>query len=171
MVKDDIISNRTISDEKELNNIFRIENESVISSEIPIENGYSHDNSHDKYIYDKDVINEYEIREIIIGGFIDMETWNKIKEFERDNPDKIRKWREENEEKNEFRYGDNSVIASVNKRNESGKNCETCEEKIIKLCLKKHPKSNFVFSVSEQYKMNGRISDKQMDALKRMIGK
>lgn len=157
MVREDVISTKTIGDEKELNNIFGIENESVIENE----NNYSYD----KLPNDP---NDYEIREILFNGLIDMETWNKINEFEKNNPDKIRKWREEDEEKNEFRYRDNSAIVNVNKRNGAGK---TCEEKVIKICILRYPKNKFVLSVSEQYKRYGKISEKQFNALENMIGK
>lgn len=148
-----VYETKTISDEKELNKIFGIENK----TEIPIENNHSYG----KYIYDKDIINEYEIRETVLGGLMDIETWNRIKQFERDNPDKIEKWRKEDDEKS------NRFLMKHDKK----ENYKTCEEKVIKICLSKFPKSDFVISVSEYYKRYGKISDKQFSVLKSMIGK
>ena len=91
--------------------------------------------------------------EAIRDGFLDMKTWNRIKQFEKDNPEKIKEWKEDNQESNSYILSDKT----------------NCEEKVIKLCLSKHPRSKFVLSVNEQYKRNGRISEKQMDALKRIL--
>lgn len=169
MVREDVISTKTISSEEELNSIFRIENDSIVSNENSNKTSTSC-NSYDKNIIESP--SDYEIREILFGGLIDIETWNKIKHFERDNPDKIRRWREEDGEKM-FHNRSSSFLVNrrVNKRNDKKGVSETCENKIIKICLSKYPKSKFVLSVSEYYKRYGRISEKQMDALKNMIGK
>lgn len=149
-----MISNtKTISNEKELNKIFGIETYKENIKEDTL------DNKDNNTLDNSESLNDYEVREILFSEFIDIGTWNKIRQFERENPDKIRKWREEDEE----RYRDDSILVNGIK--------ETCEEKVIKICLSKYPRSKFVHSVSEYYKRYGKISEKQFNILKSMIGK
>lgn len=182
MVNEEILPiTRTISDKKELEKIFKMDIDNNIDGNNMIKNDT-------KEILTKDFIDStdytnYHVMEAIKNGFLDMEIWNKIKQFEKDNPDKIEEWKKEDRERNTF-YGKsrNFLLNHYKKReyknrldekekqqDEKGKKEETCEDKIIKLCLKKHPKSKFVISVKDQYEKYGRISEKQMDVLKSMI--
>lgn len=194
MVNEEILpTTRTISDKKELEKIFKMDNLSdhintIIDNNIDGNNMIKNDT---KEILTKDFIDStdytnYYVMEAIKNGFLDMEIWNKIKQFEKDNPDKIEEWKKEDRERNTF-YGKsrNFLLNHYKKREykkqqdekenpekqqyEKGKKEETYEDKIIKLCLKKHPKSKFVISVKDQYEKYGRISEKQMDVLKSMI--
>lgn len=153
---------RTISNEKELNEIFGIKNE-IRNEKIKLISEDEIINYDFKPNYD---FTNYYAMQAIKDGFFDLETWNKIVEFEKNNPDKIKKWREEDEETREYYNRNNNILVNRNDKKEIR---ETCEEKVIKLCLKKYPKSKFVISVSEYYKRTCKISEKQMNILRSMI--
>ncbi|MBZ5529632.1 MAG: hypothetical protein LAN71_17255, partial [Acidobacteriia bacterium] len=84
----------------------------------------------------------------------------KMSEFEKNNPEKIKKWKKEDEERQMdwFLCKRSGIFGKVD--NGNGKEIK----EILRICLKYSP-NKFVFSVSEQFIKNGRISDKQLQVL------
>lgn len=176
MVKNDVIlSTKTVSDEKDLNNIFGIENEniSIVSTSLEIID--------EKDVKKSDILNDtyftnYYARKAIEDGLFDMETWNKIVEFEKNNPDKIRKWRDENEETriDNYRWSKNCIDDKIEKENTRTLNSTkkiSKTEQLIEDCIDYEPKNSFVISVKSQFEIKGYLSEKQIAILERILDK
>lgn len=97
------------------------------------------------------------------GDFLDDEVLKKITDFERNNPEKIKKWKKEEEERQMdwFMWKRSGMFGNVD-NNEDSSIREIRD--IISICLKYSP-NKFVFSVTNQYFKSGKISDKQLQVL------
>ena len=95
--------------------------------------------------------------------FLDDEILKKITDFERNNPERIKKWKKEEEERQMdwFMWKRSGMFGNAD-NNEDSSIREIRE--IIRICLKYSP-NKFVFSVTNQYFKTGKISDKQLQVL------
>lgn len=100
---------------------------------------------------------------VIEYRFLDDATYEKIREFEKNNPEKIKKWKKEEEERQMdwFMWKRSGMFGNVDNNEDS--NIREIRE-IISICLKYNP-NKFVKSVTNQYLKSGKISDKQLQVL------
>ncbi len=92
--------------------------------------------------------------------FMDDDILRKMREFEKNNPEKIEKWRKEDEEKQR-----NWFVYDICRNSENSEDGDVRKiREIIRICLKYNP-NKFVLSVVGQYFKNGKISDKQLQVL------
>lgn len=107
-----------------------------------------------------------------LHDFIDVNTWNKIIDFQIKNPEKIKQWQEEDRKSMEYR--NKSLFENNYKNIKNNTFLEIPErdkyvEMLICKCLLKDPSNNFVHSVKKHFDTYGRISQKQMEVLNRIL--
>lgn len=119
----------------------------------------------------------YEADKLVSQGYFDIETWNKIRDFEINNPEKIKMWREEDEESRRdwnrwrdfFNKKRNETHTYKEEKEKTEKEVKISPEKELDRCYLLHKDNKFVLSVKAQYERYGRISPKQLEVLKRII--
>lgn len=107
-----------------------------------------------------------------LHDFIDSETMNKIIDFQIKNPEKIKQWQEEDRKSREYR--NKSLFENNYKNIKNNTFLEIPErdkyvEMLICKCLLKDPSNSFVHSVKKHFDTYGRISQKQMEVLNRIL--
>lgn len=101
-----------------------------------------------------------------VGDFLDDDILKRIRKFEENNPEKIKKWQTEDEEKQR-----NWFVYDIYRNVENSEDGNTRKiREIIRICLKYDP-NKFVLSVTNQYFKTGKISDKQLQVLTKIAKK
>jgi hypothetical protein len=103
-----------------------------------------------------------------ITDFIDIETWNKIKDFEINNPETIKRWREEDEQKQKDWEHSKflRVLENKSRRVEVKSERQELIEKMLEYCIYVDKKNRFIHSLYNFYTDRKYLSDKQLNILR-----
>jgi hypothetical protein len=104
--------------------------------------------------------------------FLDKETLAKVKNFEKNNPEKIKMWQEEDRKAIDS-YNRAKKFLDRNVRSHKSSELQTKQEDIdiLNRCKLLFPTNSFVMSVSQWYERTHRISEKQLDVLISILNK
>lgn len=157
-----MIEHNILDDETELQKVF--------GNKSNVDNNIKSDRNPDIISNTDSNTNTESPSEYNLHDFIDSETMNKIIDFQIKNPEKIKQWQEENRKSREYRNKsifENKYIKNIPSPGiqEKDKYVET----LICKCLLKDPSNSFVHSVKKHFDTYGRISQKQMEVLNRIL--
>jgi hypothetical protein len=104
--------------------------------------------------------------------FLDKETLAKVKNFEKNNPEKIKMWQEEDKKLMDDYYRLKRFM-SENVRGHKSSELQTKQDNIdiLNRCKLLFPTNSFVMSVLQWYERTHRISEKQLDVLVKILNK
>lgn len=98
--------------------------------------------------------------------FLDKATLDKVHAFEKNNPEKIKLWQEEDKKTYDDYYKSRRFLIGFVKGRKSSENQEKQSKiDILNRCKLLYPTNKFVISVSQWYERTRRISEKQLDVL------